>query len=59
MPQHSHTQSQKLQRKGFACATGADEVEVGILVFLGIKQVHNTERVVMSVDAKQHACIIR
>ena len=56
---HSHTQSQKLQRKGFACATGADEVEVRVFIPLGIEKVHDTKRVIMTVDTEQNARIIR
>ena len=39
---HSHTQGKKLQRECFAGATGTDKVEIGVFVFLGIEQIHNT-----------------
>ena len=56
---HSHTQSQELKRKGFACATGADKVEIRIFVLLGIEEIHDTQRVIMTVDAEQDTRIIR
>ena len=56
---HSHTQSQELKRKGFACATGADKVQVRVFVLLGIEQIHDTKRVIVTVDTKQDARIIR
>ena len=56
---HSHTQGKKLQRECFAGATGTDEVQVGVFIFLGVEQVHNAQRVIMTVDAEQHAGIIR
>ena len=58
-PPHAHTQRKKLERKGLAGAAGAEQVQVGILVFLCIEQVHNAKRIVMPVDAQQHARIIR
>ena len=56
---HSHTQGKKLQRECFAGATGTNEVQVGVFIFLGVEQVHNAQRVIMTVDTKQHAGIIR
>ena len=56
---HSHTQGKKLQRECFAGATGTDKVQISVFVFLGIEQVHNAQRVIMTVDTEQYAGIIR
>ena len=55
---HSHTQGQKLERKGLTGAAGAAHGQVRVLVDLRIKEVNNAERIVMPVDAQKHTGIV-
>ena len=50
---HSHPERKQLHGKGLARAGGAKQGHVCIFVYLGIKQIHNAQRVVVPVDAEQ------
>ena len=56
---HSHTQGQKLERKGLTGAAGAAHGQVRVLVDLRIKEVNNAQRIVMPIDAQKHTGIVR
>ena len=56
---HTHTQRQQLHGEGLSGATGAKQVQVGIFIFLRVKQIDDAQRVVMPVDSEQHAGIVR
>ena len=56
---HSHTQGQKLERKGLTGAAGAAHGQVCVFVDLRIKEVNNAQRIVMPVDAQKHTGIVR
>ena len=40
---HPHTQRQQLHGKGFSGAAGAEQVQVGIFVFLRVKQIDDAQ----------------
>ena len=56
---HTHTQCQQLHGKGLSGATGTEQVQIGIFIFLRVKQIDNAQRVVMAVNSEQHAGIVR
>ena len=56
---HTHTQRQQLHGKGLACAAGAEQVQVGVFIFLRVKQIDDAQRIVMTIDSEQHAGIVR
>ena len=57
-PAHPHPQCQKLHGKCFPGPRGPQKVQVGVLVHLGIKQIHNAKGIIMSVHTKQYTGII-
>ena len=56
---HAHTQRQQLHGKSLSGTAGAKQVQVGIFIFLRVKQIDDAQRVVMPVDSEQHAGIVR
>ena len=56
---HPHPKSQKLHGEGLACARCAQQVQVGIFIYLCVEQIHDAQGVVVSVDAQQHAIVVR
>ena len=56
---HSHTQRQQLHGEGLAGTAGAQKVQVGVLVLLGIEQVNDAQGIIMPVDPQQHAGVVR
>ena len=48
---HTHTQRQQPHGEGFSGATGAEQIQVGILVLLRIKQIDDAQRVVVTVGS--------
>ena len=58
-PPHAHAQRKQLERKGLAGAAGPKQVQVGVLIFLRIEQVHDAQRIVMPVNAQQYARVVR
>ena len=57
-PAHPHSEGQQLQGKGLTRTAGAQEVQVGVLVFAGIEQVNDAQRVVVPVYPQQHAGVV-
>ena len=56
---HPHPQGQKLHGEGFAGAAGAQQVQIRVLVLLGVEKIHDAERIVVPVDAQQYARVVR
>ena len=56
---HPHPKRQKLHGEGLACARCAQQVQVGIFIDLCVEQIHDAQGVVVSVDAQQHAIVVR
>ena len=52
---HSHSESEKLKRKGLPCAARSDNIEIRILMLSGIKKVNHTQRIVVLVDTQKNA----
>ena len=40
---HTHTQCQQLHGKGLSGATGTEQVQIGIFIFLRVKQIDNAQ----------------
>ena len=53
-----HPRGHKLHGKALACAAGAQNCYVGILVDSAVEDVHNDEGVVVLVDAQEDAVVI-
>ena len=55
---HPHPQGQQLHGKGLPRPGGAQEHQVGVLVHLGVEEVHNAQGIVPPVHPQQHPVVV-
>ena len=54
----SHPRCHELHREALSRAAGAEDRHIGVFVDSGIEDIHNDERVVVLVDAKEYAVVV-
>ena len=55
---HSHAESEKLERKCLSRATRTDDIEIGVLMLFGVKEVNHAKRIVVPVDSEKYTRIV-